>query len=207
MINFDNNKVPNIIVVGDLMIDQYLWGPCDRISPEAPVQVIDINSSSTVLGGAGNVANNLSKLGARVDLISVIGNCDISIELKNLIASIGIDTKYLFNQNNRIGSKKTRIIASQQQVVRYDHESSDDITIESQNSITDAFREIVKDYEVILLSDYGKGVLTFQLTQSLIEIANKNRKKVLISVLPPVTITVILDLLSRVSNSCLRFCE
>ena len=175
-----NNNSPKILVIGDLMIDQYLWGSCDRISPEAPVQVIDINSSSTVLGGAGNVANNLSKLGARVDLISVIGNCDISIELKNLIASIGIDTKYLFNQNNRIGSKKTRIIASQQQVVRYDHESSDDINIESQNSITDVFREIVKDYVVILLSDYGKGVLTFQLTQSLIEIANKNRKKVLI---------------------------
>ena len=77
-----NNNSPKILVIGDLMIDQYLWGSCDRISPEAPVQVIDINSSSTVLGGAGNVANNLSKLGARVDLISVIGNCDISIELK-----------------------------------------------------------------------------------------------------------------------------
>ena len=162
------------------MIDQYLWGSCERISPEAPVQVINVAHESIVLGGAGNVINNLKELGARVDVISVIGNCETSNELKELLSEIGVDTKYLITQKNRITSKKSRIIASQQQVVRYDRESTDDINLKSQNAIIDIFNKIIKDYEVLLLSDYGKGVLTNKLTQSLIKIANKHGKKVLI---------------------------
>ena len=179
MINLQN-KSPKLLVIGDLMIDQYLWGSCERISPEAPVQVINVDRESTVLGGAGNVVNNLKKLGAKVDVISVVGNCEISNELISLLSDIEVDTKYLIIQKNRTSSKKSRIIASQQQVVRYDRESSDDIDIESQNTIIETFNKIVKDYEVILLSDYGKGVLTDQLTQSLIDIAKKYNKKVLI---------------------------
>ena len=101
-------------------------------------------------------------------------------ELRSLLSDIEVDTKHLITQKNRTSSKKSRIIASQQQVVRYDRESSDDINLESQNTIMETFNEIVKDYEVILLSDYGKGVLTNQLTQSLINIAKKYNKKVLI---------------------------
>jgi D-beta-D-heptose 7-phosphate kinase / D-beta-D-heptose 1-phosphate adenosyltransferase len=179
MINLQN-KSPKLLVIGDLMIDQYLWGSCERISPEAPVQVINVNRESTVLGGAGNVVNNLKKLGAQVDVISVIGNCKTSKELKNLLSDIEVDTKYLIEQKYRTSSKKSRIIASQQQVVRYDRESSDDIDIKSQNTLIKTFNKIVKDYEVILLSDYGKGVLTNQLTQSLIRNAKKYNKKVLI---------------------------
>jgi D-beta-D-heptose 7-phosphate kinase/D-beta-D-heptose 1-phosphate adenosyltransferase len=179
MINLQN-KSPRLLVIGDLMIDQYLWGSCERISPEAPVQVINVDRESTVLGGAGNVVNNLKKLGAQVDVISVIGNCEISNELINLLSDIEVDTKYLITQKNRTSSKKSRIIASQQQVVRYDRESSDDIDIESQNTIIETFNKIVNDYEVILLSDYGKGVLTNQLTQSLIYTAKKFNKKVLV---------------------------
>jgi D-beta-D-heptose 7-phosphate kinase / D-beta-D-heptose 1-phosphate adenosyltransferase len=179
MINLQN-KSPKLLVIGDLIIDQYLWGSCERISPEAPVQVIDVNHDSTVLGGAGNVVNNLKKLGAKVDVISVVGNCKISSELKALLKDINIDTKYLVKQKNRVCSKKTRIIASHQQVVRFDRESSNDIDSKSQNLILETFRNIVKNYDVILLSDYGKGVLTNHLTKSLINIANQNNKKVLI---------------------------
>ena len=75
-------KVPKILVIGDLIIDQYLWGSCERISPEAPVQIVNIDSENIVLGGAGNVINNLKSLGASVDVISVIGSCDTSKELK-----------------------------------------------------------------------------------------------------------------------------
>ena len=75
-------KVPKILVIGDLIIDQYLWGSCERISPEAPVQIVNIDSENIVLGGAGNVINNLKSLGANVDVISVIGSCDTSKELK-----------------------------------------------------------------------------------------------------------------------------
>ena len=174
------NKTPKILVVGDLMIDHYLWGSSERISPEAPVPVVNVDSESTVLGGAGNVINNLNALGAVVDVISVIGECETSKELKDLLCDIKIDTQYLITQKNRVTSKKSRIIAAQQQVVRYDRESTSEINNKSQVAILKVFKKIVNNYDVILLSDYGKGVLTFELTQSLISIANKNKKKLLV---------------------------
>ena len=179
MINFQN-EAPKLLVIGDLMIDQYLWGSCERISPEAPVQIINVTKESEVLGGAGNVVNNLKKLGAQVDVLSVIGDCKVSTELKHLLNEIGVDTRYLIKQKNRIVSKKSRIIASQQQVVRYDRESNDDINIQSQKTLISVFKKIVKNYKVILLSDYGKGVLTDKVTSTLIELANLNGIKVLV---------------------------
>ena len=179
MINFQN-KAPKLLVIGDLMIDQYLWGSCERISPEAPVQIINVSKESEVLGGAGNVVNNLKKLGAQVDVLSVIGDCKVSTELKYLFSEIGVDTQYLIKQKNRIVSKKSRIIASQQQVVRYDRESNDDIDIQSQKTLISVFKKIIKNYEVLLLSDYGKGVLTDKVTSTLIELANLNGIKVLV---------------------------
>ena len=174
------NKTPKILVVGDLMIDHYLWGSSERISPEAPVQVVNVDSESTVLGGAGNVINNLNALGAVVDVISVIGECETSKELKDLLCDIKVETQYLITQKNRVTSKKSRIIAAQQQVVRYDRESTSEINNKSQVAILKVFKKIVNNYDVILLSDYGKGVLTFELTQSLISIANENKKKLLV---------------------------
>ena len=179
MINLQG-KSPRLLVIGDLMIDHYLWGSCERISPEAPVQVVNVKSESAVLGGAGNVINNLNALGAQVDVISVIGGCEISDELKALLTDIRVDTQYLITQKDRITSKKSRIIASQQQVVRYDRESTDEISSESQKSILASFRSIIDNYDGVLLSDYGKGVLTKELTSSLISIANENNKKVLV---------------------------
>ncbi|MBT4730943.1 D-glycero-beta-D-manno-heptose-7-phosphate kinase [Candidatus Woesearchaeota archaeon] len=174
------NQSPKILVVGDLMIDHYLWGSSNRISPEAPVQIVNIKNESVVLGGAGNVINNLKALGAQVDVISVLGGCEISDELKSLLDNIDIDTQHLITQKDRITSKKSRIIASHQQVVRYDRESTDEINNESQNVALEIFEKIISDYDNVLLSDYGKGVLTPNLTQSLISIANKNHKKVLV---------------------------
>ena len=174
------SKSPKLLVIGDLMIDLYLWGSCERISPEAPVQVVNVESESTVLGGAGNVINNLKSLGAQVDVISVVGDCEISDELKGLLNNIEVDTQYLITQAGRITSKKSRIIASQQQVIRYDRESTDEITIESQSMILNTFKKIIAGYDGVLLSDYGKGVLTNELTQSLINVANENNKKVLV---------------------------
>ena len=173
-------KSPKLLVIGDLMIDHYLWGACERVSPEAPVQVVNIDNESTLLGGAGNVINNLKALGANVDVIGIVGGCEVSDELKGLLDDIEVDTKYLFIQQDRITSKKSRIIASQQQVVRYDRETTSEINNKSQVAILKVFKKIVNNYDVILLSDYGKGVLTFELTQSLISIANENKKKLLV---------------------------
>jgi D-beta-D-heptose 7-phosphate kinase / D-beta-D-heptose 1-phosphate adenosyltransferase len=179
MIDF-KNKTPKILVIGDLMIDQYLWGSCDRISPEAPVQIINVDNESTSLGGAGNVVNNLKALNADVDVISVIGECKASTELKNLLTKINVEKKYLFSQKDRITSRKTRIISSQQQVVRFDREGDDEININSQKMILTTFKKIVSDYDIVLLSDYGKGILTSNLTKELIQVANQKNKKVLV---------------------------
>ena len=174
------NKTPKILVIGDLMIDHYLWGSTERISPEAPVQVVNVETESILLGGAGNVINNLNALGSVVDVISVIGECETSVELKNLLSAIKVSTEYLITQKDRVTSKKSRIIASHQQVARYDRESTDEIDKKLQLAIIKVFKAIVNNYDVILLSDYGKGVLTFELTQSLITIANENNKKLLV---------------------------
>ncbi len=174
------NKKPNILVIGDLMIDHYLWGSCDRISPEAPVQVVNVKKESSVLGGAGNVINNLVTLGSVVDVISVIGNDSVANELKSLLEKIDIPTSNLVVENNRKTSKKSRLIASQQQVLRYDMESIDDINENSHKQIIQTLEKNIDKYSSIILSDYGKGVLTTNLTKEIIKIANKNSIKVLV---------------------------
>ena len=174
------NKKPNILVIGDLMIDHYLWGSCDRISPEAPVQVVNVKKESSVLGGAGNVINNLVALGSVVDVISVIGNDSVANELKSLLEKIDVPTSNLVVENNRKTSKKSRLIASQQQVLRYDMESIDDINENSHKQIIQTLETNIDKYSSIILSDYGKGVLTTNLTKEIIKIANKNSIKVLV---------------------------
>ena len=179
MINLKEKK-PKVLVIGDLMIDQYLWGSCNRISPEAPVQIVSIEEESNLLGGAGNVVNNLKTLGAEVDILSIIGDCKNSNQLEKLLKNIKVDSKYLKIQKNRVTSKKSRLIASNQQVVRFDRENTDEISSESQNFILSTFKNNIQNYDIVLLSDYGKGILTNNLTKSIISFAKKSNKKVLI---------------------------
>ncbi len=174
------DKNPHILVIGDLMIDHYLWGKCERISPEAPVQVVAVEKETSVLGGAGNVIHNLQALGANVDVISVIGDDANANELKRLLADIDISDKNILIQKGRNTSKKSRIIASQQQVIRYDKESTEDIHADIQEQIIINFRNTLADYDIFLLSDYGKGVLTDTLTQTLITLAKEMGKKILV---------------------------
>ena len=174
------NTNTNILVIGDLMIDHYLWGKCERISPEAPVQIVNIEKESSVLGGAGNVINNLRALGSKVDVISVIGNDEVANELKLLLNKIGVEDKKLIIEKNRKTSKKTRLIASQQQVIRYDKESIEDISENSSKKILNILGKIISTYNAIILSDYGKGVLTNSLTKKIISLANNNKIKVLV---------------------------
>ena len=142
MIKFQG-KTPKILVIGDLMIDKYLWGSSNRVSPEAPVQIVNITSENTVLGGAGNVINNLRSLGAKVDVISVISNCVASKEIKLRLKEIDVNTTYLTVQNSRKLSIKTRVIASKQQICRYDIENSDLISNASEKDILKNFNNIV----------------------------------------------------------------
>ena len=171
---------PKILVVGDLIIDEYLWGSSDRISPEAPVQIVTIKEDDIVLGGAGNVIKNLKALGAKVDVISVIGDCLSSKKLKELLKKIKVSTQYLTVQKDRITSKKSRVISANQQVIRFDRESTDEIDDNSKKSLLNYFRSIISNYDVVLLSDYGKGLFTYDVTQSIIECSKNFGKKVLV---------------------------
>jgi len=172
-------KKPNILVIGDLMIDHYLWGSTNRISPEAPVQVVDIQKETTVLGGAGNVVNNLVSLGADVMVISVVGEDEVSIELTKMLEDINV-RHYLICDENRKTTKKSRIIASAQQIIRYDQESKEDISAESEALITMGLLNIIEQFDVVLVSDYGKGVITDSLMGKINFCASGSDTKVLV---------------------------
>ena len=175
-----NQDRPNILVVGDLMLDHYLWGNCERISPEAPVQIVDIQKETTVLGGAGNVINNLVTMGADVTVLSVIGEDKNGEELLSMLENSGVDTKSLIKQKKRFTSKKSRVIAAHQQIIRYDKESKNDIDFKCEKELYKRFKKIVNLFDAILLSDYGKGVLTVSLTKKLIKEARRQDKFVLV---------------------------
>eukprot|EP01029_Cantina_marsupialis_P008148 TRINITY_DN194032_c0_g3_i2.p1 TRINITY_DN194032_c0_g3~~TRINITY_DN194032_c0_g3_i2.p1 ORF type:complete len:460 (-),score=95.83 TRINITY_DN194032_c0_g3_i2:626-2005(-) len=161
------------------MIDEYLWGNCERISPEAPVQIVDIKKETTVLGGAGNVISNLISLGAQVGVLSVIGDDEVGVLVKSMLNKQGAKS-YLVEQKGRKTSRKTRLMASHSQVVRYDKESKNAISPNSVKSLYEKFQERINSYDVVLLSDYNKGVLTNDLLSKVISYANKNNKKVLV---------------------------
>jgi D-beta-D-heptose 7-phosphate kinase/D-beta-D-heptose 1-phosphate adenosyltransferase len=170
---------PNVLVIGDLMIDHYLWGKTDRISPEAPVQVIDIQKETTVLGGAGNVVNNLVALGCDVTVVSVVGEDENSLLLENMLTKIGA-SHFLIHDDTRKTTKKSRIIASAQQIVRYDHETKQDISAESEAVLTRTLLNSIAQYDILLVSDYGKGVITDSLMGKINFVATTNEKKVLV---------------------------
>ena len=173
------NKKPNILVIGDLMIDEYLWGSCERISPEAPVQVVDINTETYFLGGAGNVVSNLLSLGSCVKLISVIGDDEVGKDLKKMLLDFDIKS-FLIEEKNRRTSKKTRLMASHSQVVRYDKETKCSILKKSVELVYERFLKEIDSCDVVLLSDYEKGVLTEELIKKIISYANKKSIKVLV---------------------------
>ena len=170
--------MPKILVVGDLMIDHYIWGSCDRISPEAPVQVVLNQNENKRLGGSGNVVSNLIALGAEVGVISVIGDDTLGDEILNLISQRGAKAELVIKEKNRKSSQKSRIMVAHQQVLRVDTESVCDINCVDE--ITAKFDEILARYDIVLLSDYGKGVLTKNLCQEIISKTTAKDKFVLV---------------------------
>ncbi len=173
-------KQPNILVVGDLMIDHYLWGSCERISPEAPVQVVDIARETSVLGGAGNVINNLKTLGAKVSVASVIGDDENGRELLAMLKDIDVDSSNIITQEGRKTSKKSRIIAVSQQILRYDKESKENILLSSQEKLLQVLQTNIAAFDMVILSDYGKGVLRDELCQEIISLAKAHNIRVLV---------------------------
>lgn len=173
-------KETHIAVIGDLMIDHYIWGNCERISPEAPVQVLEVGKENSLLGGAGNVINNLIALDSKVSVYSVIGNDEGANLAEKLLEEAGADCIALLRQEDRITTKKSRIIASNQQIIRFDDEDREDISLRSQHGLLTELSQHIFGYDAILLSDYGKGVLTPTLTKDIIALAIAHDKPILV---------------------------
>lgn len=171
---------PNILVIGDLMIDNYIWGGCERISPEAPVQIVDVSDETTILGGAGNAINNLKVLGAKVAVCSVVGDDANGNEVISMLNSLDISSQNIFKQKGRKTSKKSRIMAVNQQILRYDSESKEPIDDDLVETILLNLKESIASYEIVVLSDYAKGVLTPRLCQGIISLASSHNIKVLV---------------------------
>jgi len=162
-----------VLIVGDVMLDCYLWGTVDRISPEAPVPVVNIQKETWTLGGAANVANNLRKLEVEPILIGVAGNDDNSRKLKSLLRKWKISSNYLVTSNRRPTTLKTRIIAHSQQVVRADSEETKEVSQRTQEKILEGFAKNLSKANAVIISDYGKGVITYKLLNEIIELARK----------------------------------
>jgi D-beta-D-heptose 7-phosphate kinase/D-beta-D-heptose 1-phosphate adenosyltransferase len=166
----------NILVVGDLMVDEYLWGDVERISPEAPVQVVTIKDEDFSLGGSGNVVNNIVALGAKVSAVGVIGTGRDGQLLLNKLNELGVDIAGIFQDSNRPTTRKTRIIASNQHVLRIDRETKESISEPAFEAIAKYLEDKIPDVDVVLISDYGKGLITEALMARLIAAAQKHKK-------------------------------
>ena len=156
------DRFPNteMLVVGDLILDHYVWGEVSRISPEAPVVVVNVTKESRTLGGAGNVVNNLVSLGARVSFAGVMGEDDEAARLQQLFSKHGVDGSGVVCDPARPTTIKTRILARGQQVVRVDRESTSPLTESLENSVCKWISEKVHKVAGVLVSDYAKGFIT-----------------------------------------------
>lgn len=148
------------LVVGDLILDEYLWGETKRISPEAPVPVVSVGRGEFRLGGAGNVANNLLALGCRVEVVSVVGKDADGQQLLSMLDERNVVTDRIVVEKNRVTSRKTRVLASNQQMLRIDHEKNAEIAEQSVTELLSSLGQAIRQADVVLISDYMKGVLT-----------------------------------------------
>jgi len=159
----DNFGKTRILVIGDIMLDQFIWGKVSRISPEAPVPVVEVENETTMLGGAANVVNNLVSLGGNVLLCGVVGDDPSGTRIISRLHELDVDTGGIAIEHDRPTSVKTRIIAHAQQVVRYDRETRISLKPETINAILSFILEKKEDLSGIIVSDYGKGVVSRQL--------------------------------------------
>lgn len=161
-----------ILCVGDLMLDRFMYGTVERISPEAPIPVFTQQSESSMLGGAGNVVRNLLSLGAHAAFAAVIGDDAVGTKLTKLVGEEKNLLPYLLSERGRISTKKTRYVAGSQQLLRSDHETAAPIREETQARMQDIILQELPSYHAVILSDYGKGVLTPSLCRAVIDAAN-----------------------------------
>ena len=173
---FDSFNNQKIMIVGDVMLDVYMKGKVERISPEAPVPIVAVTETFSRLGGAANVAQNLKALGAEPILCSIVGNDETSNDLHNLMKDQAMSDIGIVRSEERITTRKVRIIGNNAQMLRVDTEDTFDLTEKESLSLINRIQSIISEERIdgIILQDYNKGVLTEHLIREVISSANKN---------------------------------
>jgi len=175
--NFSHHKV---LVVGDIMLDHFIWGKVSRISPEAPVPVVEIVKETFLLGGAGNVANNIHRLGGAPILGGVVGEDGEAKKIVDLLEETKAPATSIIKDPARPTTMKTRIIAHHQQVVRADREKLENISPQIEEKLISFVESVIDEVEAIVISDYNKGVITSRLMESLLPAAAKRKLPVVV---------------------------
>jgi D-beta-D-heptose 7-phosphate kinase/D-beta-D-heptose 1-phosphate adenosyltransferase len=169
-----------VLVVGDVMLDEYLFGTVHRISPEAPVPVVDVRSRQYVPGGAGNVAANVRSLGAAARLVAACGRDAAAETLRSALRKFAIDDSHVVCCADRATTSKTRVIGGHQQIVRFDSEDRTGLSPEECRLLAEGFRSALDGSDLCIFSDYGKGVLTGEFCENAIAWARERRCPVLV---------------------------
>jgi len=176
----DNFKKVRVLVVGDVMVDKYIYGTSERLAQEAPVPVVLMRKEEYLPGGAGNVANNISMLGGKVYVASVVGDDEVGKMLVEKLAERNIDASGIFVDNARPTTVKTRVIAGHQQVVRIDVEKTEKIPIALMKKIISFVENVVDSIDSIIISDYGKGVISRRIIEAVVWLARVRKKYILV---------------------------
>jgi len=167
---FNDFNSLKIGVIGDVMLDTYIWGKVDRISPEAPVPIVSLHHKEQRIGGAGNVALNCSSLGAKVFMLGVIGDDDEAVQLEQLLKESLIDTTGLIKSTKRTTTNKTRIISRNQQMLRFDAEMTNDLNMDEETMLLKQLSNFIEheDPNILIFEDYNKGILTEKIIEEAI---------------------------------------
>ncbi len=167
-----------VLILGDVMLDEYMWGTVSRISPEAPVPVVAVRAESVKVGGAGNVAANVAALGGRATLIGLVGNDTAAERLGRELEVAGVKSDGLIVDRSRPTTIKSRVVAGSQHVVRFDRESDAPVSRAIRGQIVAAVRERMREADVLLISDYAKGLVSPGLARAVLALAARERKLV-----------------------------
>jgi D-beta-D-heptose 7-phosphate kinase/D-beta-D-heptose 1-phosphate adenosyltransferase len=177
---FKKMRGRRVIVLGDVMLDEFLWGSCARISPEAPVPVVEVTRQSYHLGGAGNVAANVAALGGTAVLAGVVGSDAAAERIRESLAACGVQAALVPSDSGRPTTVKTRIVAQNQQVVRADRERADDIPAAVEDDLVGRLRGALPSCGALVVSDYQKGVVTPRLMKAMVSLARRRGIPVLV---------------------------
>ena len=173
-------KNTSVLVVGDIMLDRFVYGDVNRISPESPVPVLSVQRENKMLGGAGNTLSNLRHLECGAKIIATVGDDAQGEEVKSMLRQWGLSDEYIFASNDRPTIVKTRFLAGHQQLLRTDYERVKPIEPGVEDKITLAVKGVLPTVQAMIISDYGKGTLTPNLLSAMIKLANKYNVPVLV---------------------------